>query len=105
MNDQDDLARLRAEQITLLKAYRGKLIRAIEKLDPDEAKFADVAAGLRLVSQHLEALPSESGERRAESGEPQRNAAGDGAARLRLLLPNDEDATAGGARRQPGAAG
>lgn len=48
-----DRQREREERLALLKALRGKLVSALMQLDPAEASWSDVIAGIRMVVTQL----------------------------------------------------
>jgi hypothetical protein len=43
----------RRQRIELLKDYRARLTQVIQELDPKDAKWAEVTAGLRMVNEEL----------------------------------------------------
>jgi hypothetical protein len=55
----------RQQRIRLLKAYRAGLEQAIQKLDPTDARWSEVTAGLRMVNEELR---TEYGEQPAQPG-------------------------------------
>jgi hypothetical protein len=51
--EEEERRKDRRERIRLLKAYRDKLERALQALEPESAKWAEVTAGLRMVNDEL----------------------------------------------------
>jgi hypothetical protein len=63
--EEEERRKDRQERIRLLKAYQDKLAQALQALEPESAKWAEVTAGLRMVNEELR---TEYGDQPAQPG-------------------------------------
>jgi hypothetical protein len=63
--EKEERRKERQDRIRLLKAYQDKLAQALQALEPESAKWAEVTAGLRMVNEELR---TEYGDQPAQPG-------------------------------------